>query len=544
MFKQISIGALYEELTPREQQRFFMDLDAASIGGRKPVEKYLDFIHYIWVGESFAKRLRTFGPNLEAARRHFPDQEILLWTDHETLKDKRMLKWASHHGIRLIPVTAVFTTRSPMFNQDIFDHEDHIVETNRAKQADVLRYEIEFRFGGVYFDVDEHYSSLLNLGEKNELGALNLFDPAREFGFCNDVMSGRKALFPDAVGSDLMCFGSNNCVLTANRPGIEFYRHILCEIRRRACLSYPELKALTTTRTKIAAGRSGRTFEFRYQYWHTMQVTGPTMMSGVAKQQDGIPSSWRIPRKEAETAKTWIGTINTKLSGWFPETDSESDDMVSRVIQSSLDRLKRYRFDMTRYDFLLKRCRSTAQYPDPHQAILEIVKAHLRHHPGQIPIKFVFARTVAEEAEIWAVVRETENLGNPKPERPTDPPHLLTKLTVFKALKRAISQANVPMIAHLIQQWEYNMWLIRRERQEKETLPKFTRAYRLLNAAQKTERQDIFIQVSEFIVSFLQIEGIMSLDPSDTHSPIAKSIIKGITGFAADHPDGFHRVHC
>ncbi|MER7002600.1 FkbM family methyltransferase [Dactylosporangium sp. NPDC000555] len=99
--------------------------------------------HRIWLGGPLPERERAFG---ETWARHHPEWEMRLWTDED------------------VP---------PLVNQAYFD-----AATSMAQKADILRYEILHRHGGVYIDTDfECYRDIEPL-----LGGVELFC-AREDGF-------------------------------------------------------------------------------------------------------------------------------------------------------------------------------------------------------------------------------------------------------------------------------------------------------------------------------------------------------------------------
>ncbi len=75
-------------------------------------------VHFIWLGSPLPLR---YARTIEAIRRDNPSHSLAIWT------------------------RPPFSLR----NQDLFD-----AETNLAAKADILRYELVHRFGGIYLDVD------------------------------------------------------------------------------------------------------------------------------------------------------------------------------------------------------------------------------------------------------------------------------------------------------------------------------------------------------------------------------------------------------
>ena len=78
-------------------------------------------IHLVWLGGSLPAMLRRVASSWQAAH---PQWQVTLWDD-EAVEEL------------------------PLFNQAAFD-----TAPNRGFQADVLRYELLYRFGGFYADVD------------------------------------------------------------------------------------------------------------------------------------------------------------------------------------------------------------------------------------------------------------------------------------------------------------------------------------------------------------------------------------------------------
>lgn len=85
-------------------------------------------IHRIWVGGSEPEWLR---PYADTWLTHHPDRTLVKWTDDT--------------------VPQLF----PLHNQDIYDRAEEIAPNHVGQlRADVLRYEILYRFGGWYVDAD------------------------------------------------------------------------------------------------------------------------------------------------------------------------------------------------------------------------------------------------------------------------------------------------------------------------------------------------------------------------------------------------------
>ena len=85
-------------------------------------------IHQIWLGSPFPEKYRAFQASWQ---QHHPDWEYRLWTDKELAE-------------------------FPLVHRDLFE-----ASHNYGEKSDIARYEILYRFGGVYVDTDfESYERL------------------------------------------------------------------------------------------------------------------------------------------------------------------------------------------------------------------------------------------------------------------------------------------------------------------------------------------------------------------------------------------------
>lgn len=83
------------------------------------VQKFPKIIHQIWLGDK--KMPRQFSSYMESWKRFHPKWKYILWTD----------------------------TDFPLINTNVFNQTD-----NFGIKSDVLRYEILYKFGGLYVDLD------------------------------------------------------------------------------------------------------------------------------------------------------------------------------------------------------------------------------------------------------------------------------------------------------------------------------------------------------------------------------------------------------
>jgi mannosyltransferase OCH1-like enzyme len=93
----------------------------------KPKIQIPKIIHQIWLGEGFPTEYKIFQDNW---KKQHPDWRFIFWTEQK-LKEK-------------FP--------NFLYNQKLFN-EAHENE-NFAKMADIARYEILYKFGGLYADCD------------------------------------------------------------------------------------------------------------------------------------------------------------------------------------------------------------------------------------------------------------------------------------------------------------------------------------------------------------------------------------------------------
>lgn len=154
--------------------------------GRESNLKIPKRVHFIWIGSDIPEK---YVLNILRIREHNPEYEFNLWMD-------RAFDHAEHaFAIHLANFQTVVQIRDlPLIrNFDLYSEE-----TNLGARADILRYEIVYRFGGVYLDVDHE-----SLGP----GSLH---PDMQYAFvqasgepwCNTTNSD----FGFAAGSDFMAY--------------------------------------------------------------------------------------------------------------------------------------------------------------------------------------------------------------------------------------------------------------------------------------------------------------------------------------------------
>lgn len=525
MYKIVSFALTADPVrfTPREQAKYFQSIDELGLPfpfADSPTD-YLDFVHVVWMGDSFFNQPDNLKHNVEAFRNRFRRKEILLWTDQGSIQDPAVRKWATENRIRLIPIDRVFGADEPMINQSVFDRESQIVETNQGKRSDVLRLEIIYRFGGAYVEPDNTLESLLHLDDIRALGTKPVFSRDRQFG--NSWRYAKWKLGDDDRPEVPVWLSCTNDVLSANRPGLPQVRALIDELGRRAGLTYRELKSLAVTRTVPSRTRD---WEFKYPFWSTLVVSGPKLYNrALFNDRVIVPREDRIAVPVSETAFSWMPKIEQRYADWWPQTESDSDQMMDRIIESTLSRLKRHRLDLTRYDFLIDRCIATEVYPDPQKAVIDAVQNALHNSQGDIQIKYVFAHSEDEYRKCWAMVDSTGNSGISKESMRSgrETPNL------FKPLKRAIKQRNQLLAYYFMRQWTDDMWLIESERRGKIVPFEFTRAFRLIRTSDASSK-DMTRLVNGFIVNSLnEIKGKMG--SSIEFKSIARSIAHGFQGF-------------
>lgn len=86
------------------------------------VLKIPKIIHQIWLGSSVPPVYESY---MRSWREHHPDWDYMLWTDDN--------------------VNALF----PLYNQEFYDQAE-----NYGTKSDILRWELLYRFGGLYVDTD------------------------------------------------------------------------------------------------------------------------------------------------------------------------------------------------------------------------------------------------------------------------------------------------------------------------------------------------------------------------------------------------------
>lgn len=108
--------------------------------------------HYIWFGSPVPEEYARFR---ESWWYHHPDWTFIFWTDRtqtgdydRSLKTTAEIKQALHNPIPgkryLIDIKNL-----KLINQDFFD-----MAPNYGEQSDIIKWEVVYRFGGVYIDTD------------------------------------------------------------------------------------------------------------------------------------------------------------------------------------------------------------------------------------------------------------------------------------------------------------------------------------------------------------------------------------------------------
>ncbi|MGW3152449.1 WXG100-like domain-containing protein, partial [Streptomyces sp. NPDC001177] len=133
-------------------------------------------ISSIWLGGPLrnAWSMADFRQNQASmARQHAGTAKVALWTDvpralfeqakadptdsdsAELIEVRDMLTWAQDSGVMLLNTDEVFNSASPMLLHDFYRTETaKQVGPGYAAASDILRWEITYRFGGIYLDGD------------------------------------------------------------------------------------------------------------------------------------------------------------------------------------------------------------------------------------------------------------------------------------------------------------------------------------------------------------------------------------------------------
>ena len=121
-------------------------------------------LHRIWVGGHEPAWLSELG---ETWRRHHPDWAIMQWNDDHVPDD--------------------------LVNQDLYDRAEELAPDHVGQfRADVLRYELLWRYGGVYVDAD--FEALRPLDDL--LDGVDAFAAWQDDRFVNNAILGASAEHP------------------------------------------------------------------------------------------------------------------------------------------------------------------------------------------------------------------------------------------------------------------------------------------------------------------------------------------------------------
>jgi mannosyltransferase OCH1-like enzyme len=101
-------------------------------------------LHFIWIGSDVPEKYVLY---ILKFWEHNPDYEINLWMDRPF--DHSAHAFAIHIANFQTVVSIRNVSSLVLANRYLYDQE-----TNWAAKADILRYELVYQFGGIYFDVD------------------------------------------------------------------------------------------------------------------------------------------------------------------------------------------------------------------------------------------------------------------------------------------------------------------------------------------------------------------------------------------------------
>jgi len=117
-------------------------------------------IHHIWLGSALSQKDQEF---YQSWRTHNNNWTFVFWTDSPTNYNKGNIVTYSFEELKNIlnnthePLRIVMDIRDLKFENRVYIDQSN----NYGEQSDILRYEIVYRFGGVYVDCDfECYKGL------------------------------------------------------------------------------------------------------------------------------------------------------------------------------------------------------------------------------------------------------------------------------------------------------------------------------------------------------------------------------------------------
>ena len=104
----------------------------------KPEKEYdvPERLHFIWIGSQLPTK---YIKNIETFRTQNKQYEIYLWVD-----DNSSLQTLQNQSFHVQKIQT-----SLLINREIYDQEK-----NYGDKSDILRYEVVFQYGGIYYDID------------------------------------------------------------------------------------------------------------------------------------------------------------------------------------------------------------------------------------------------------------------------------------------------------------------------------------------------------------------------------------------------------
>ena len=274
---------------PAQYQALFSALDMVNPTGDVPPPS-LDtppnsvpkIAHFIWIGSDFTNI--EFRSNVEKWHTNRPELQIILWTDQRDMT-KETKEWCTRFNIKLVHIDDVFSGEYSMECDREYRLERGKIPPNWGAATDILRYNILYKFGGIYSDVDLR-ASLLKLPYESD-GDMYMLQGANDY-----FMSPPKhPLFNRAL----------------NEMGRRYQKtkHDLCDV---------EMGAISPTVTETS---------FR---------TGPDLIHQIAKTTTKIKT---LPRSKGNgSALTWIAEPfeMTPNSAEYPDKRALYRSLVTNIM--------------------------------------------------------------------------------------------------------------------------------------------------------------------------------------------------------------------
>ena len=330
-----------------------------------------DVLHFIWLGKPFVER-EDFKNNVSKFREELPRMWIVLWTDNI---DPETQRFCLENKILLANVHEEFLEKMPHNLAMHYQYNSRQIPPNYGRMSDILRYQIMYKFGGIYLDVDlapHHFASKGDL-QKHLFTTLSQNPISIREGW-NDRLYSEKILDP-------------------------FWGTVIQTICERLNLPYEKLEEL-----KISKGAYGLK---SYVGWSTVLTTGPCALRAASNTYTKKTEIGVFPSDKFFGALSWLSGPVKFANNWKSSSFEEEINLLNRAVDAIIDGFSRGKVKMLHYLFLIEKF---AHIKSAKEQLFYRVKNALKNLPENAPkINVIYVRTPEQHKELFEAIPEKLN---------------------------------------------------------------------------------------------------------------------------------------